>query len=991
MKRFTFLMVGVLMSFLANSQAVRVDLVDMTDLNKAQKVASPLTGSQNVIMGNNSGNLAASGDTIQYFDFNSSTGWTVQNSGTSRGWQIGSDNPWYFGTQGIASTSGASWAALKPGQPSSVGGTYANYSLTSPAVNCSGKGAVFLTFEQRHARFYDTASVWISNDGTNFTKVYDNLWLTLTSQQSGSHPTANPMKVTLNVTGIAGNSATVYVRFNWSPLNSPGNGNTGIGYGWYVDDVMLLEGADHDLKMDEAFIRLPYSDSAYWNYAEFYSKIPLGQANTTSFQPAGKFSNVGGAVQSGAGFDVTVAGPNSYSANYSSVTSTLNTKSTDSASLTSSFKLSGGVGQYTIDLHTVSDSTLEGLQDDTISYAIEVTDSVYARDRTNPATTNNGLNWVSGGQRVWKYEHGMTFELTSADAIKGVQIFMPSTNDSANKNSAEIMCHVYNHGGYSNQQGFGNFPATAPIFSSTAFKLNSNNTGKWINVPVTPVTGVKVGDTVKAGFYVVTVQADQKFAQDLVYFGVDNQNSFRPNNFLRTDQVGSGWSAWSFRSETFYIRLLTKSNACPSLNGTASGTPTTSCGLSNGSATATNPTNGTAPYSFKWDVNGTQFPGQTQNNLKSGVYTVTITDGNGCTQIETATVSDAGAPTISGPNVTDVTCAGNAQGAISFNIVAGNAGPGYSINWFDGKGSPIAGGDSSLTGLEAGTYTVKITDGSTPPCLQTRSFIVGGSKDTLKVRPMQADNVSCNGKTDGRVTYASASGGTGAGTYSFEWWDGNKTNTVRSGLAAGSYAITVTDQNNCTASLTATVTEPTPISIGFLPPTTGTNSVTITANVGGGAPNYTYDWRNQKGDKCSASSNVLVVGPSANGTAGIQDGNGKYTLNVTDANNCINSKEYTVEEAFLSPLSVSSITEDYSVSVYPNPSNGLFNLNMTNVKAGDYSIEVKNVVGQSVYNNVVSVNGTYNGVVSLDKVETGVYFMTITSNGNENTLRLIVE
>jgi Secretion system C-terminal sorting domain len=91
----------------------------------------------------------------------------------------------------------------------------------------------------------------------------------------------------------------------------------------------------------------------------------------------------------------------------------------------------------------------------------------------------------------------------------------------------------------------------------------------------------------------------------------------------------------------------------------------------------------------------------------------------------------------------------------------------------------------------------------------------------------------------------------------------------------------------------------------------------------------------------------------------------------------------------LSTLDVLSETVDFSV--YPNPSKGIFTLNLNADVAENVSLSVKNIVGQTVLNKTVTVSGATKEVISLENYDKGVYFLTIDNNREKKTVKLIVE
>ncbi len=134
----------------------------------------------------------------------------------------------------------------------------------------------------------------------------------------------------------------------------------------------------------------------------------------------------------------------------------------------------------------------------------------------------------------------------------------------------------------------------------------------------------------------------------------------------------------------------------------------------------------------------------------------------------------------------DVSCNGYTDGTISV-LAGGGTGP---YVYDDGNTTNT---DGSFTGLAAGTYSITITDAN--GCTTTCDDVLIGEPQAVTCTITGSDDVSCNGYTDGTISVL-AGGGTGPYVYD----DGNTTNTDGSftGLAAGSYSITITDANGCT-------------------------------------------------------------------------------------------------------------------------------------------------------------------------------------------------
>lgn len=296
--------------------------------------------------------------------------------------------------------------------------------------------------------------------------------------------------------------------------------------------------------------------------------------------------------------------------------------------------------------------------------------------------------------------------------------------------------------------------------------------------------------------------------------------------------------------------------AFPLMNLSVTSTNTTCNGVMNGTATA-NVTNGTAPLSYLWSNGGT---GATISNLSPGTYTVTVTDGNGCTASGSANVQLGAAlgVTITASNYV---CIGS-TGTATANTTGGS-GP-YTYLWSNGQTTQTA------TGLPAGTHSVTVTDsqgcfGSASVTLQQGGlFTINGT----------VQHVSCFNGNNGSVTL-NVTGGTTPYNYS---WSNGSSNANISALIAGNYTVTVTDATGCSKTQVFTISQPTQL-VANVTVTNGFcgSQGSATANITGGTSPYTYLWSN--------GQTTLTV----NNLAG-----GSYSLTVTDANNCTAVKSFQV-------------------------------------------------------------------------------------------------
>ena len=82
-------------------------------------------------------------------------------------------------------------------------------------------------------------------------------------------------------------------------------------------------------------------------------------------------------------------------------------------------------------------------------------------------------------------------------------------------------------------------------------------------------------------------------------------------------------------------------------------------------------------------------------------------------------------------------------------------------------------------------------------------------------------------------------------------------------------------------------------------------------------------------------------------------------------------------------VSTNDVVKNENVTIFPNPSVGLFNLNMTNA-TGEFTISVKNVIGQTVFNQIVVASSSLNTELDLTNVEKGIYFINVANDSFEN-------
>jgi len=287
------------------------------------------------------------------------------------------------------------------------------------------------------------------------------------------------------------------------------------------------------------------------------------------------------------------------------------------------------------------------------------------------------------------------------------------------------------------------------------------------------------------------------------------------------------------------------------------------CGMFNGSATAT--VGGGVPgYSYSWQPSGGTSAIAT--GISSGTYSLTVTDANGCTKVQTVNVPLANGPTVTATAASTILCNGTNTGSATSSMTNGTV-P-YTYLWTPGNQTTQA-----IAGLAPGTYVVVITDAA--GCSAQSSVTI--TEPPAIVPTVNSTNIACFGGSDGTATI-SATGGTGTLSYSWGTTPAQSTQNI-TGLLPGTYVVIVTDGNGCTIATSATITQPA-TGVAVTTSSSGTNCgiyvngvANASAVTGTGSAPYTYTWL--PGGQ---------AGPSISNVAG-----GTYTVIVTDANGCTTS------------------------------------------------------------------------------------------------------
>ncbi len=257
------------------------------------------------------------------------------------------------------------------------------------------------------------------------------------------------------------------------------------------------------------------------------------------------------------------------------------------------------------------------------------------------------------------------------------------------------------------------------------------------------------------------------------------------------------------------------------------------------------------------------------------------------------------------------------------------------------------------------TYSVSGTNTVTG-CVGTKTVMVNvNALPTLSITPSSPS--VCVG-FDATLTVS------GASTYT--WNNGtNATNLTVTPNGSSTYSVLGIDANGCQSTKSFTMSN-FPVANVVITPS---NQVVCLGEVAtysaSGATTYTWLPEN-------ISNPVFTVSPASTSF---------YNLNTTDANNCKNTITFVLTIDKCTGINEKALTSN-AISIYPNPSNGLINIDFG--FEGNKNIVIMNSIG-TLINNLTTSNQTE--TIDLSHLAKGVYFIKVSSKISSGNYKVIVE
>lgn len=369
-------------------------------------------------------------------------------------------------------------------------------------------------------------------------------------------------------------------------------------------------------------------------------------------------------------------------------------------------------------------------------------------------------------------------------------------------------------------------------------------------------------------------------------------------------------------------------------------------------------------YSYNWSQ-GSITPNI--NGLPAGNYTVTVSDDNNCTLVETINLGAPAPLSILQNSIENVTCNGLQNGSIS--VIPGGGQAPYKYLWSNGQQT------ARIQQLAPGNYTLTLSDLN--GCSTTRSFLIT-EPSPLSIDIAEVIQPSCVGDTSGSIQLLARGGSPG---YQF-LWDNGTTGALRTQLGIGNYQAVVFDSNLCvsdTISINLSAVSDLNFQVNQVDPTcNGRSDGQISIQAAGVQP-FKYQW--DTGDSTATVQNLR---------------DGEYKLTLTDGAGCLTDTTIVLSNADQPINALFSIIEPRCA----NTDDGLINVNILesqnrplayqwndgplirdrqNITAGTYQVTITDRIGCQLVSDTIFIEETL--PLNLELVSEGVIQCKGDTNG----------
>lgn len=544
--------------------------------------------------------------------------WEYRGPSTTPANTVGSQGAYATANDPIESTSAANGFMIfdsdwwdNGGSPTGTGQQAPPHmgEVTTGQIDCSSEPNVLLTFETYLRNYQSFFYVIVTNDA--FTTA-DTVW-NGADDYDVNVASATDLFVKRDISAIAGNSATVQVRFVYE--SNPAAALPGY-YFWMIDDITVSGAADFDTELEEVFFKGLNGADEDFQYTNFYTEIPEKQMAATDLQFAGAIRNNSAAGSNNTMLSVAVSGAETFSAASPAVTYTTFGEP-DSVTVTTPYN-PATVGSYTVDFEVMADSADDFISDNTAQKTFGISERTYAWGN---GAVESGVSWSNGTQSMYmRYD---VFDPT--DSISAVEFAIWSSANFESNDGSIVLVGVW--------------PVTGGTLATTGeVDFNSPIATKYVTLGTADFNNlVKATFDQPAGFPagVTEVVAGYTYQSGLIRTATSELPYSPLNAYVDVDSDGQidGWVDMVpvIQIETYSATLCQNTNIIVDAG--------VDCDLANYEATIDAfAVGGNGAYTWSWS-NGASTEDITV--IEEGTYIATAQDEDFCTGTGTFVVSNA--------------------------------------------------------------------------------------------------------------------------------------------------------------------------------------------------------------------------------------------------------------------------------------------------------------------------------------------------------------
>lgn len=1001
------------------------------------------------------------------------TSWSMDNESDYDGdWVVGTNGPtggYSEGMGSIESTTAGNNFALFDSDALCPSDCQQNaWMQTNSPLDFSNYEGVVVSFESYYRDYYGSCFLELSTDMTN--------WVTYEVHQDigVNELSDNPELITVNVSNDFGGEPEVYLRYRYEG---------GWAYAWMIDDIVVAEAFEYNLNLSNVSWSMGYEGLNY-------GTIPVAQLSTIFFDA--QVINEGTQNQTNVVVDLDINGEG-----VSSPEQTILSDETLNFNV-GTYDAPQEVAGYTVKASVSSPNEEENPDNNVINNAaaFDVSNYIYARDKGASNYTGGGVSVQGNG-----YDVGNTFEILSTQQLKAIDVYIRDDAPVGEEIYGTLYDLSFGEFDYLvetdlytiQESDLGKF-ITLPFISPVTVEEGG------LYVPTIGtygggfVTGVSGASDPQTTFLYSHSDATWYFTTSTVMVRMNFDpciNSSIDATATTTDASCNGVAdgsilvegnggnepyeyTWSHDEELEgnlaenllagdYEVMVTDKYQCEevvktytvnepaifTLNSTV--TDVTDCGLSDGSIDLTlSDIKIEEDHTYSWtNQSGTVTGGPevinypdvdgTITDLPVGLYTVTVTDNEGCEINRDVQVNEAGAAEIEEETVVGESCLDAADGSIG--IGSNNNISTYTFEWRDEDGTILTGEDGTqVSGLSSGTYTVF---GEGDGCTSNTLKIEINKGERLELGLELTSPISCLGKEDAIITATFSNLSEDITDYTFTWNDGTtdlaETSSQVTDLGPGTYNVAA--EGLCTSNNPSVIVDPVEnpvdLSLVYNPISCNGEETTMSLSSSYDLTEFTFEW-SFNGSSINSETGLSVTGGAGayevigNGECEIETvsetvgepleiiidgdismdelaqeatistsgtgGTGSFVYSWEGTNNFEGNESdavvtengtYTVtytdengcessEEFVINTISVEKYAKN-NIKVYPNPAKTIINFKLNNVEANN--IYVYDITGKSVA-NIDASNGS---LIELDvqNLENGMYLFHIVKKDGE--------